>query len=515
MAISHVDSNTGTETGATSVTVTKPTGTAADDLLVAFFSSNNQDCTPPAGWTELHDEVTEVFRTQVFYKIAGGSEAANYSFSIDASAPIVATISCFRGIDTSDPIDDSAIGSSLTHSEPYTTPSLTAASSGRLLYYRTSRIVSATVPTYTASGPTEISDVGIFSGGTVSYAQGIYFATSDYTGSSQSGLAITCAVAEAHNVVMTLGIKVASIPGTMDFTMPSIPAVDISANWSIPATLGAIMPIPSMSADGIATPPVGTLSAAVPITVTMAANVNPQGTMTVGVIPTMTVHGETRHFAENVITVTDEHRWFIILQDEIKIGNRKTARRELIIGATMPLPTVAFTGSASFSQVAVSATAYSPTVSVKALPDFAPVRARDSGNLNVTMPVPTVDISGATISGAMSVTLPSVPSVSISANADITISGPLAGDMPLPTVDITAKKVNIVYAVDIGNGSTTSFTVTHNLGSRDVLTCVYEAASPYEEVLPTSITHATTNTITVVFPSAPSTNQYRVVVVYG
>lgn len=72
-----------------------------------------------------------------------------------------------------------------------------------------------------------------------------------------------------------------------------------------------------------------------------------------------------------------------------------------------------------------------------------------------------------------------------------------------------------MYAIDIGNGSDTSITVTHNLESRDVLTAVYEAASPYEEVQPTSIERTTTNTVTVTFPFAPTTNQYRVVVVYG
>jgi len=67
------------------------------------------------------------------------------------------------------------------------------------------------------------------------------------------------------------------------------------------------------------------------------------------------------------------------------------------------------------------------------------------------------------------------------------------------------------YSVSIGDGSATSYTVTHNLASRDVHVTVYNASS-YDEVI-TDVTHATTNTLTIVFASAPASNAYRVVVV--
>ena len=67
------------------------------------------------------------------------------------------------------------------------------------------------------------------------------------------------------------------------------------------------------------------------------------------------------------------------------------------------------------------------------------------------------------------------------------------------------------YSVSIGDGSATSYTVTHNLASRDVHVTVYNA-STYDEVI-TDVTHATTNTLTIVFATAPASNAYRVVVV--
>ena len=66
------------------------------------------------------------------------------------------------------------------------------------------------------------------------------------------------------------------------------------------------------------------------------------------------------------------------------------------------------------------------------------------------------------------------------------------------------------YSVSIGDGSATSYTVTHNLASRDVHVTVYNA-STYDEVI-TDVTHATTNTLTIVFASAPGSDAYRVVV---
>jgi hypothetical protein len=67
------------------------------------------------------------------------------------------------------------------------------------------------------------------------------------------------------------------------------------------------------------------------------------------------------------------------------------------------------------------------------------------------------------------------------------------------------------YSVAIGDGSATSYTVTHNLASRDVQVTVYNA-STYDEVI-TDVTHTTTNTLTIVFASAPASNAYRVVVI--
>jgi hypothetical protein len=78
-----------------------------------------------------------------------------------------------------------------------------------------------------------------------------------------------------------------------------------------------------------------------------------------------------------------------------------------------------------------------------------------------------------------------------------------------------ANKINAKtdsFAALVGNASATSFTVTHNLGTRDVQVEVYEAGSPFAKVV-ADVEHSTTNTVTVKFAVAPAQDEYRVVVV--
>ena len=67
------------------------------------------------------------------------------------------------------------------------------------------------------------------------------------------------------------------------------------------------------------------------------------------------------------------------------------------------------------------------------------------------------------------------------------------------------------FAATVGNGTDTTLTVTHNLGTRDVIVQVFQNGSNYSEVL-VETRRATTNTVELIFASAPSSNQYRVVV---
>ena len=67
-------------------------------------------------------------------------------------------------------------------------------------------------------------------------------------------------------------------------------------------------------------------------------------------------------------------------------------------------------------------------------------------------------------------------------------------------------------AFDIGDNSSTSFTLTHNLNTRDVTVQIAEKASPYNIVI-ADVALTTADTVTVNFAVAPTSNQYRAVVI--
>lgn len=68
------------------------------------------------------------------------------------------------------------------------------------------------------------------------------------------------------------------------------------------------------------------------------------------------------------------------------------------------------------------------------------------------------------------------------------------------------------FSGDIGDNSGTSFNVTHNFGTKDVTVHVYDNSSPYAQV-EADVEHANSNYVTIKFAVAPTTDQYRVVIV--
>jgi Cu/Ag efflux protein CusF len=68
------------------------------------------------------------------------------------------------------------------------------------------------------------------------------------------------------------------------------------------------------------------------------------------------------------------------------------------------------------------------------------------------------------------------------------------------------------YSANVGDGTNTSYVITHNLNSQDLAVSLREVASPYALVL-TDIEFTSVNTLTVKFASAPSLNQYKITIV--
>lgn len=133
MTASFVASTTAIQNSGTTITLNKPAGIVAGDLMVAMFyveSASQPNLTPPSGWVSKGDNAGEssVTKVEVFTKVAGPSEPANYSFTSSltitvgsgaiaayrADGAIIEGDSVFTGIQSTGPL----VASSVTTARP-------------------------------------------------------------------------------------------------------------------------------------------------------------------------------------------------------------------------------------------------------------------------------------------------------------------------------------------------------------------------------------------------------------
>lgn len=86
VAISFVAATTKIQNSGTSIVIAKPAGVVEGDLMVAVLyigSASQPNITPPSGWISKGDNAGESSSTkaEVFTKVAGPSEPANYAFT--------------------------------------------------------------------------------------------------------------------------------------------------------------------------------------------------------------------------------------------------------------------------------------------------------------------------------------------------------------------------------------------------------------------------------------------------
>jgi phage-related tail fiber protein len=84
----------------------------------------------------------------------------------------------------------------------------------------------------------------------------------------------------------------------------------------------------------------------------------------------------------------------------------------------------------------------------------------------------------------------------------------VAADLVSVDFSVVPKK----FAVNVGDGSTTAITITHNLNTRDVVVKVYTNSTPWDEII-VDVTLPSVNTATLTFATAPASAAYRAVVI--
>lgn len=121
--------NSGGAPGGTSIDIPQPAGIVNGTFLIvhiAIRAGSTTTITPPAGWNTSIPRINNsaTLSTQTFYKFAGGSEPATYTFTLSSGARFVAGMLAYNGVHTSNPIDVTA-GQANASSTTITAPSVT------------------------------------------------------------------------------------------------------------------------------------------------------------------------------------------------------------------------------------------------------------------------------------------------------------------------------------------------------------------------------------------------------
>lgn len=113
-AITFVGSSTNNTggSGATSLAVNLPAGTAAADVMIAQVSvvgGSGTTITAPAGWTQIVlDNSGSAVRQGLYYRVAGAAEPASYAWTFSSSQRSAIGILSYRGVDTVVPVNASS-----------------------------------------------------------------------------------------------------------------------------------------------------------------------------------------------------------------------------------------------------------------------------------------------------------------------------------------------------------------------------------------------------------------------
>lgn len=240
MAITHVNTQFGTPnlgsspgTSTTSV-VTKPTGLAVGDVMLAFVNSNKAGITGPSGWTRLStsDSTANLYRTEIWYIVATSTQTAASSFTwtnADGNAPMWAAISAYRGVNQAAPINawNVSIG---TTANPVTGPSLTTTSPALVVHFRSVRDSSGT-STFSSTVTNERFDNGNH-GTTVSYGGAAYDSGAETAAGTILGVSITrSSGTQSDSLSATVALATANVsitPGVAAATAACVNSVPLS-----------------------------------------------------------------------------------------------------------------------------------------------------------------------------------------------------------------------------------------------------------------------------------------------
>lgn len=277
MTITHVATNFSTPTAALTdtATVTKPSGLAVGDVMIAVVNSNQAGITSPgAHWTRIiQKDATSAnpYRCEVWYCVATSTETAASNFvwsNGDTAPPMWVAIMAYRGVNQSSPINASNSNVATT-TNPQTGPSITTTATSLVLNIRTVRHSSGSTA-FSSSVTNERFDGKNVGTGSVSYQGAGYDSGSTQAAGSISGVSITAASGsnQTDTISITLALAVGDVNATPTAGAATAAALNAQALTGQSVTAGvatatAAAKQPTALGGKVALPTTATATAAV------------------------------------------------------------------------------------------------------------------------------------------------------------------------------------------------------------------------------------------------------------
>lgn len=117
-----------TATGTTSCVVSRPTGVADGDILLAYIFADTT-VSPPAGWNQIGGLTTSRIYRRLVVNLS--SEPTTYTFT-GGTTVMQGLVDAFSGVDNSSPEDATPTTSSVSTGDPITWPDITSVTDNAL-----------------------------------------------------------------------------------------------------------------------------------------------------------------------------------------------------------------------------------------------------------------------------------------------------------------------------------------------------------------------------------------------
>jgi len=137
--IVRIGSSSNSGSGVTNLTLGRPAGTEAGQVMVASIvtSDGSAAVTAPGGWSTVRDDALPgALRQTIYTKVAEGMEPGSYTWTLSGRAQVAGGVSTYAGVDTAEPIDADAAALHPSAGTAVTAPSITTSVAGtRLLHF--------------------------------------------------------------------------------------------------------------------------------------------------------------------------------------------------------------------------------------------------------------------------------------------------------------------------------------------------------------------------------------------